>query len=71
MCLVTGHEERDQTFMADYPFEPQCLYVMDKAYCKTQGLWKINKSQAYFLVRIKRNMAMGPDIAAWLRATGY
>ena len=56
MCLVTGHEERDQTFMADYPFEPQCLYVMDKAYCKTHGLWKINKSHAYFLVRIKQNM---------------
>ena len=42
--------------MADYPFQPQCLYVMDKAYCKTQGLWKINKSHAYFLVRIKQNM---------------
>ncbi len=56
MCLVTGHEERDQTFMADYPFESQCLYVMDKAYCKTQGLWKINDSRAYFLVRIKQNM---------------
>ena len=56
MCLVTGHEERDQTFMSDYPFEPQCFYVMDKAYCKTQGLWKIHKSHAYFLVRIKQNM---------------
>lgn len=56
MCLVTGHEERDQTFMVDYPFEPQCFYVMDKAYCKTQGLWKINRSKAYFLVRIKQNM---------------
>ena len=56
MCLVTGHEERDQTFMADYPFESQCFYVMDKAYCKTQGLWTINNSKAYFLVRIKKNM---------------
>lgn len=56
MCLVTGHEERDQTFMADYPFEPECLYVMDKAYCKTQGLWAVNEARAYFLVRIKQNM---------------
>ena len=56
MCLVTGHEERDQTFMEDYPFESKCFYVMDKMYCKTSGLWKINKSEAYFLVRIKQNM---------------
>ena len=56
MCLVTGHEERDQTFMSDYPFEPQCFYVMDKAYCKTQGLRAIDRAGAYFLVRIKRNM---------------
>ena len=56
MCLVTGHEERDQTFMSDYPFEPKCFYVMDKAYCKTQGLWTINETQAYFLVRIKRDI---------------
>lgn len=56
MSLVTGHEERDQTFMSSYPFEPNCLYIMDKAYCKTSGLWKINQSRAYFIVRIKRNM---------------
>lgn len=56
MCLVTGHEERDQTFLSDYPFVPRCLYVMDKAYCKTQGLWEINEADAYFLVRIKQNM---------------
>lgn len=56
MCLVTGHEERDQTFMSAYPFESRCLYVMDKAYCKPRGLWKINNSKAYFLVRIKQNM---------------
>lgn len=31
MCLVTGHEERDQTFMEDYPYEEGCFYVMDKA----------------------------------------
>ena len=56
MCLVTGHEERDQTFIYDYPFEPHCFYIMDKAYCKTPGLYKIHKKGAFFLVRIKQNM---------------
>ena len=38
MCLVTGREERDQTFMEDYPYEPGCFYVLDKAYVKTSGM---------------------------------
>ena len=25
MCLITGHEERDQTFMEDYPYEANCF----------------------------------------------
>lgn len=56
MCLITGHEQKDQTFMEDYPFESRCFYVMDKAYCKTHGLWTVNQARAYFLVRIKQNM---------------
>ena len=56
MALITGHEERDQTFMEDYPFEKNCFYIMDKAYCKTMGLNKIHKSGAFFVVRMKRNM---------------
>lgn len=54
--LITGHEERDQTFMEDYPYEKNCIYVMDKAYCKTMGLRKIHQLGAYFIVRIKKNM---------------
>ena len=56
LCLITGHEERDQTFMADYPYEPGCLYVMDKAYMKTAGLAHVNGKGAYFIVRRKRDV---------------
>ena len=33
-CVVTGNEERDQTFMDDYTYTPDCLYLFDKAYVK-------------------------------------
>lgn len=56
MCLITGHEERDQTFMEDYPYEKESLYIIDKAYMKTRGLFAIEKSKAFFIVPIKRNV---------------
>lgn len=56
MCLITGHEERDQTFMEDYPYESGCLYVFDKAYMKTVGMAAVNGKGAYFIVRRKRNV---------------
>ena len=56
MALITGHEERDQTFMEDYPFDKNCFYIMDKAYCKTRGLNRIHEAGAFFVVRIKKNM---------------
>lgn len=57
MCLITGHEERDQTFMEDYPYEPGCFYMLDRMYLKTQGLYKINRLGAFFITRLKKNMA--------------
>lgn len=56
MCLLTGHEERDQTFMEDYPFESGCFYMFDKMYFKTQGLERVRSSGAYFVTRIKSNV---------------
>ena len=56
LCLVTGHEERDQTFMEDYPYEKGCLYIFDKAYMKTAGLNVINRCGAFFIVRRKKNV---------------
>lgn len=56
MCLITGHEERDQTFMADYPYTKGCVYVLDRIYFKTQGLYTIASAGAYFITRIKKNV---------------
>ena len=41
MCMITGHEERDQTFMEDYPYERGCFYMFDKMYFKTAGMGKV------------------------------
>lgn len=54
-CIVTGHEERDQTFMEDYAYERGCFYIFDKMYFKTRGLFRVEDSGAYFVTRIKRN----------------
>lgn len=56
MCLITGHEERDQTFMFDYPYKANCFYVFDKMYFKTHGLYHINSCEAFFVTRIKDNV---------------
>lgn len=55
-CIVTGNEERDQTFMDDYTYMPGCLYLFDKAYVKTSSLYGINRINAFFVVRRKENM---------------
>lgn len=55
-CLITGHEERDQTFMDDYVYRQDCFYVMDKMYVKTSSLYNIHSHNAYFIVRRKRNI---------------
>ena len=55
-CVVTGNEERDQTFMDDYNYIPECLYLFDKAYVKTASLYLINRINAFFIVRKKENM---------------
>lgn len=56
MCLITGHEERDQTFMCDYKYDAECFYVFDKMYFKTQGLHQIHSNGAFFVTRIKDNV---------------
>lgn len=56
LCLITGHEERDQTFMSEYPYEANCLYTFDKMYFKTRSLHLIHSIGAYFVTRIKDNV---------------
>ena len=62
MCLITGHEERDQTFMEDYPYREGCVYVLDRIYFKTSGLNRIASSGAFFITRIKKNVCF--DVVA-------
>lgn len=56
MCMITGHEERDQTFMEDYPYERGCFYMFDKMYFKTAGMGKVQMCGAYFVTRLKKNV---------------
>jgi hypothetical protein len=39
------------------PIEPLAIYLMDKGYIDYKRLYKINNSNAYFIVRKKRNLA--------------
>ena len=56
MRMITGHEERDQTFMEDYPYESDCFYMVDRLYFKTKELSVINSKGAYFVIRLKKNV---------------
>ncbi len=56
LCLVTGNEERDQTFMSDYTYNQGHMYVFDKAYVKLPALHAIDRIGAWFVVRRKRHM---------------
>lgn len=57
-CLVTGHEEGDQTFMSDYPYSKGCLYLFDRCYTKPESLYHIHRSGAYFIVICKSDISM-------------
>lgn len=56
LCLVSGHEERDQTFMEDYPYEQGCFYMFDKMYVKALGLYRVETAKAFFVTRMKKKM---------------
>lgn len=56
LCLVSGHEERDQTFMEDYPYEKGGFYMFDKMYIKALGLYRVETAKAFFVTRIKKKM---------------
>lgn len=56
MCCITGHEERDQSFMELYPYVPGNMYVFDRMYFKTVGFARIAQIGAYFVTRMKKNV---------------
>lgn len=56
MVMITGHEDGDQIFMDDYPYQKGCLYVFDKAYVKARSLFHIASKGAFFIVRRKSDL---------------
>ena len=56
MCMITGHEERDRTFMEDYVYEEGCFYMLDRLYLKMSGLSRVRHAGAFFVTRMKKNM---------------
>lgn len=61
MCLITGHEERDQAFMDYYPYKEKCFYVFDRLYFKACSLSLIDACGAYFVTRLKRNVVFNVE----------
>lgn len=56
LVMITGHEEGDQIFMEDYPYQKGCMYIFDKAYVKARSLFHIMSKGAFFIVRKKSNL---------------
>ena len=56
LVMVTGHEDGDQVFMDDYPYQKGCLYIFDKAYVKAKSLMHIASKSAFFIVRRKSDL---------------
>lgn len=59
LVLVTDHDAGDQVFMEDYPYQPECVYIFDKAYVKPKALAFINSEGAFFIVRRKTDLDIG------------
>ncbi len=57
-CLVTGHEDGDQTFMSDYPYYKDCMYLFDRVYTKPESLYRIHQKEARFIVICKSDISV-------------
>jgi len=54
---VTGGDTHDVNIMRELPLEPSAFYVMDKAYIDFAALYNFTKSNAFFVIRAKNNLA--------------
>lgn len=54
---VTDALRHDVRFLDDMMFEQDAFYVMDRAYCNFSRLMKINRRQAYFVTRPRKNFS--------------
>ena len=54
--LVTKASVFDSRVMSEIPYESGSYYVFDRAYNAFAALFKINKTDSYFVVRAKKNL---------------
>lgn len=55
--LITNADLHDSKVMNKIPYEPDALYIFDRAYMDTEQLTIINTIKAFFVVREKRRMS--------------
>lgn len=55
--LITNADLHDSKVMNEIPYEPDALYIFDRAYMDTEQLTIINTIKAFFVVREKRRMS--------------
>lgn len=54
--IITDASVHDSKVMELIPYERDCFYIFDRAYMATEQLFKIEVSNAYFVVREKHKM---------------
>ena len=54
---ITGGDTHDVNIMRELPLEPSAFYIMDKAYTDFAALYNFTKSNAFFVIRAKNNLA--------------
>lgn len=54
---VTGGDTHDVNILRELPLEPSAFYIMDKAYTDFAALYNFTKSNAFFVIRAKNNLA--------------
>jgi len=54
---ITGGDMHDVKVMQQLPLEPSAFYVMDKAYTDFATLYNFTKSNSFFVIRAKNNLA--------------
>jgi len=55
--LITKAKTHDVNFLDNLEFEKDAIYIMDRGYFDFKRLWKINKQEAYFVIRAKKSIS--------------
>jgi len=55
--LITQAKTHDINFLDILEFEAGAFYIMDRGYFDFERLWKINRAEAYFVIRAKKSIS--------------